>query len=225
MENGRKKYSTIGCCGIDCGLCPRFHTKGDSACPGCCGLNFREKHPSCGFVTCCVAKKELEICSEYKEYPCSRFDPEKEGYDSFVTHKKVFANLDFIKNNGIENFIKQQNKRIGILTTLLANYDDGRSKNFFCLSCALLPLDKPQETRDCINNQSNPLNVKEQNKKLKENLKMIAGALKIDLKLNSKKTPGHDTAFFVALPHRDGFNAGGFHFFQHSVNAFQVCLF
>jgi len=36
-------------CGIDCGLCPGFYISGYSACPGCGGLNFKEKHPSCGF--------------------------------------------------------------------------------------------------------------------------------------------------------------------------------
>ena len=65
----KKKYFTIGCCGIDCGLCPRFHTKGDSVCPGCGGLGFKEKHPSCGFLTCCVTKKGLEVCSDCPDYP------------------------------------------------------------------------------------------------------------------------------------------------------------
>jgi hypothetical protein len=46
-----KSFSYVGCCGIDCGLCPRFHTNGPSACPGCDGDNFHEKHPSYGFVT------------------------------------------------------------------------------------------------------------------------------------------------------------------------------
>jgi hypothetical protein len=27
MAEKLKKYGTIGCCGIDCGLCPRFYTK------------------------------------------------------------------------------------------------------------------------------------------------------------------------------------------------------
>jgi len=46
MKEKLKKFETIGCCGIDCGLCPRFHTTGTSACPGCGGLEFKEKHPS-----------------------------------------------------------------------------------------------------------------------------------------------------------------------------------
>ena len=64
MADRLKKYNTIGCCGIDCGLCPRFHTNGASACPGCCGKDFKEKHPSCGVVTCCVDKHKFETCAD-----------------------------------------------------------------------------------------------------------------------------------------------------------------
>lgn len=38
-----KKIYTLGCCGLDCGLCPRFYTEGSSRCPGCCGENFEKK--------------------------------------------------------------------------------------------------------------------------------------------------------------------------------------
>jgi hypothetical protein len=187
MAETLKKYSTIGCCGIDCGLCPRFHTKGDSVCPGCGGLNFKQKHPSCGFVTCCVIKNGLEVCSDCQDYPCSRFDSEREGFDSFVTHKKVLTNLDFIKNNGIECFIDRQKLRMNILTDFLAKYDDGRSKSFFCVACALLPTDELQETQRFIDNLGDSLGIKEKNKRLKDKLQMIAENLKIDLKLSHKK--------------------------------------
>lgn len=186
MEIEGKKHNTIGCCGIDCGLCPRFHTNGDSACPGCCGLNFKEKHPSCGLVTCCATKKGLEVCSICHEYPCEKFNPVREGYDSFVTHKKVFVNLDFIRKNGIEKFVEQQNRRIEILTNFLTDFDDGRSKSFFCLSCALLPLDKLSEIRTRITLQNNSLTLKEKNKRLKELLLTMAEDLNIELKLVTK---------------------------------------
>lgn len=155
MSSSKKKYDTIGCCGIDCGLCPRYYTKGDSACPGCGGLNFKEKHPSCGYLTCCAIKNGHEVCSECVDYPCKRFDSENESYDSFVTHRKVFVNLNYMKENGTDGFIAQQKQRINILQDFIDNFDDGRSKNFFCLSCALLPLDKLQEAHDFIKSKKN----------------------------------------------------------------------
>jgi len=186
MTDRLKKFETTGCCGIDCGLCPRFYTKGDSACPGCGGLNFKEKHPSCGFLTCCVIKNGFEVCSDCKDYPCKRFDSEKAGYDSFVTHKKVFINLDFIKDNGIEQFSENQKIRMDILNNLLTNYDDGRTKSFYCISCALLPVDKLQETQSFTHTLNKELELKEKCKLIKNSLLKIADSMNIVLKLNNK---------------------------------------
>jgi hypothetical protein len=178
-----KQYETIGACGIDCGLCPRFYTQGDSACPGCGGLKFKEKHPSCGILTCCVLKNGFETCSDCKDFLCHRFDAESAGYDSFVTHKKMLVNIEDIKANGIAYFIKKQKIRIDILNDLLANYDEGRSKSFFCQTCALLPIESLQE----IHNEAKRDNEQERNKHIRKSILRIADSLGIDLKLNKKK--------------------------------------
>jgi hypothetical protein len=172
-----KKHENIGACGIDCGLCPRFHTKGISACPGCGGLNFREKHPSCGVLTCCI-KNGFETCADCKDFPCHRFESESAGYDSFVTHKKMFSNIEDVKLNGIAQFIEKQKIRIDILSDLLTNYDDGRLKSFFCRTCALLPIDRLQE----IHNEIKIIELKAIRKAITE----MADSLNIDLKLNKK---------------------------------------
>lgn len=182
-----KMFESIGCCGIDCCLCPRFHTIGSSACPGCGGLSFKDKHPLCGFLTCCAVKNGFEVCSLCNQYPCKRFDVEKSGYDSFVTHKNVFSNLDFIKQNGIVQFIDHQKTRTEILTYFITNYDDGRSKSFFCLSCALLPLENLKKIQRIAIEYNDSPNLKEKNKRLKDILTKTANELKIELTLRSKK--------------------------------------
>jgi len=186
MKSKLKKFETIGCCGIDCGLCPRFYIKGDSVCPGCGGWDFAGKHPSCGFLTCCAIKKGFEVCSECNDYPCKRFDSERDGYDSFVTHRKVFENLDTIKNFGHTHFINSQDIRIRILRKLLTNFDDGRSKNFFCLGCALLPLERLQEVHEFAINLGSEIELKEKCKQIKNYFTKIADSLAIELKLNHK---------------------------------------
>lgn len=139
----QKKYPTIACCGLDCGLCPRYYTEGPSKCPGCAGPAFYEKHPSCGKITCCVMKKGLEVCGECDEFPCA----EKYGswasdgvqYDSFVTYRKVPDNMAFIQGHGVERYVEHQKSRIDLLETMLKCYNDGRSKNFYCIAATLLP--------------------------------------------------------------------------------------
>ncbi len=141
-----KKIPTLGCCGIDCGLCPRFYTEGSSKCPGCYGVDFENKHPSCSFITCCVKKKNLEVCAECSDFPCPKFAKETGEFDSFVTHRRVIPNQNFIKKSGIAVFIEQQNKRINILQTMLQSYDDGKSKSFYCLAATLLSLQSLNES-------------------------------------------------------------------------------
>jgi hypothetical protein len=145
MNIPKKTYPTIGCCGLDCGLCPRFYTVGHSRCPGCVGPNFFSKHPSCSFITCCVKKKNLEVCGQCPEFPCSKFKSDEEyeqweGSSSYPPPKKIPQNLNFIKKHGIEKFIKQQRRRIKLLETMIKNFDDGRSRSFFCRAATLLDL-------------------------------------------------------------------------------------
>ena len=145
MNKLTKIYPTIGVCGLDCGLCPRYYTVGTSRCPGCCGPDFFNKHPACSFITCCVKKKNLEVCAECSEFPCSKFKSDEEYQQleqssSYPPDKKIMSNLNFIKEHGIKKFINQQEKRIRLLETMLENYNDGRSKSFFCKAAALLDL-------------------------------------------------------------------------------------
>ena len=138
-----KTYPTIGFCGLDCGLCPRYYTVGSSRCPGCSGPDFFNKHPSCSYITCCVKKKKLEVCVQCDEFPCSKFESWLVGggeYDSFLTHKKAQPNLDYIRSNGIDKFIEQQKKRIRLLEGMLKNFDNGRSKSFYCIAATLLSI-------------------------------------------------------------------------------------
>jgi hypothetical protein len=140
-----KKYPTIGVCGLDCGLCPRYYTIGPSRCPGCAGPNFFNKHPSCSFITCCVKKKNLEVCAECSDFPCSKFKSDEEyrqmnESSSYPSCKKILPNLYFIKEHGIKKFIEQQNKRIQLLETMINKFNDGRSRSFFCKAAIFLDL-------------------------------------------------------------------------------------
>jgi len=185
MAESIKEYYTIGCCGIDCGLCPRFHTAGDSVCPGCGGPRFRDKHPSCGFLTCCTLRRGYEVCSECGDYPCGRFDPQRMVYESFVTNRKMLPNLEYISNNGIKPFLEQQNARMSTLKYLLGCFDDGRSKSYFCLACTLLPPENlNMVSREFESLES--LDIKEKNRMVRDRLRVLAEAAGIELKLRKK---------------------------------------
>ena len=162
MEKQSKKYYTLGCCGIDCGLCPRYYTKGESKCPGCFGKNFAEKHPPCSYAICCVKKYGLEVCGQCAEFSCKKYYDKKIEKDSFVTHKKMMENQEIIRRKGIEKFMEEQNIRINILEKILSEYNDGRSKNYFCLAVALLDI-------KCLNKSLLEAEHETQDKSIQEN--------------------------------------------------------
>ncbi len=146
-----KAYPTIGVCGLDCGLCPRYYTVRNSRCPGCGGPGFLDKHPSCSFITCCVKKRGLEACGQCPEVPCPKFRSEEEyrptESSSYPPARKMLSNLRFIEEKGIKKFIRGQRKRIGLLETMIDRYDDGRSRSFFCQAAALLD---PEALEHCL---------------------------------------------------------------------------
>jgi len=189
-ERPEKRFPTIGCCGIDCGLCPRYYTAGSSRCPGCAGPDFFEKHPSCGFITCCVKQRKLEVCAECDEFPCSRFDSWIGG-DSFVTHRMALVNLSSMRETGLERFREQQEKRMALLQTMLEKFDDGRSKSFYCTAAALLPVAALEESLRQAQGQIGQAKVRTMDAKtragiLRGLLNGCAASARVELKLRHK---------------------------------------
>ncbi len=183
-----RKYPLVGVCGLNCGLCPRYYTEGVSRCPGCCGPGFWEKMPGCGFITCCVRKKGLETCAECASFDdCERIarllDSAK-SKDSFLSHRPIKANFSFIREHGIEEFARLELEKQEFLKYLLANYDEGRSKSFYCTSCQLVPLDKLREAlkeAEAEISQNTPL--KDKAKTVRALISRMAESLGIDLRL------------------------------------------
>lgn len=88
-------------------------------------------------------KKSLETCAECSGFPCSKFKSDEEYQQleqssSYPPNKRIMSNLNFIKEKGVKKFIEQQQRRIRLLEIMIKNFDDGRSRSFFCKAVALL---------------------------------------------------------------------------------------
>jgi hypothetical protein len=187
-----KKYPTIGACGLDCGLCPSHHRDGASRCTGCCGEGFWDTHPGCGFITCCVKQRGLDTCGQCNEFEfCPRVMKHLEQAkhsDSMLSYIPVSANFEFVRKNGIEKWDERDKEKIAFLKTLLADYNDGRSKTFYCLSVQLLPLDMLKATlaqaQKKITAEMTP---KDKAKLVRETFKGVAAKSGVELKLRVRK--------------------------------------
>ena len=182
-----KRYPIVGACGLNCGLCPAYH-RGETKCPGCCGPDFWQRHPGCAFITCCVKRHNLETCaqcadSEKCEKVTTLFNFAKQR-DTLISYKPVPANFAFIRKHGIEEFVQLELEKQKLLKYLLENYNEGRSKSFYCTAFQLIPLSKLKRVVTYAE-KGIPANadLKEKARIIKAAISKLAGILQIDLKL------------------------------------------
>ena len=122
-------------------------------------------------------KNHFETCADCGEFPCDKFCRWFEK-DSFVTHQKCFSNIQSIKRDGIDEFLKLQEKRKEILEIMLEKYNPGRSMSFYCLASVFLNI---QSLTNSINQIEN---IKEDKPKLlKISIQELAEKDNIILKL------------------------------------------
>ncbi|MFC1533317.1 DUF3795 domain-containing protein [Thermodesulfobacteriota bacterium] len=174
MKNEKKRYNLIGCCGISCGLCPRYQSKAKSCCLGC----VPDDHCKyCSIYKCCTKKHHFETCADCGEFPCNKFSKWFDK-DSFVTHQKCLSNIQNIKTIGFDEFLKEQEERKEILEIMLEKYNPGRSMSFYCLASALINIES-------LNKSINKMeNTKEDKPKLlKQSIQELAEKENVILKL------------------------------------------
>ncbi len=139
MQEYKRLYPLFSLCGLNCALCPRYHTDGSSKCPGCGGPEFHLKHPACAVITCNKKHDSVEYCFECSAFPCEKYR-EPSVNDSFVAYKNVLTDFGKAKD-GLANYKKALEEKIKILELLLERYNDGRKKNFYCVAVNLLSLE------------------------------------------------------------------------------------
>ena len=139
MDEYKRATPLFSLCGLNCGLCPRYHTQGDSKCPGCGGTDFRLKHPSCAVITCSKKHGNVEYCYQCSSYPCERYSRTGDA-DSFITYRNVITDFAKAKADGADQYMTDLQEKIEILEFLLNTYNDGRRKAFYCNAVNLLSL-------------------------------------------------------------------------------------
>lgn len=139
MHEYNREYPFFALCGLNCGLCPRHYTDGDSKCPGCGGAGFHLKHPSCTVITCNRKHDNVEFCFQCSLYPCERYK-KPNNVDSFITYKNVLADFADAKKD-LSHYKQVLNEKINILNLLIDRYNDGKRKSYYCIAVNLLSLE------------------------------------------------------------------------------------
>lgn len=134
------RYAEIGICGLSCRLCPSYHAQGESKCGGC--KSEYRMGAGCPFITCAVKKKGIEFCWLCEQsQTCEKWRGHREysrQYDTFVCYQKLEDNIAFIKERGVAAFEETQRLREKLLGEMLAEFNEGRSKRFYCVAATVL---------------------------------------------------------------------------------------
>ncbi|NLY20625.1 MAG: DUF3795 domain-containing protein [Tissierellia bacterium] len=187
--NYDRKYPIYSLCGLNCGLCPNYHSTGSFICPGCGGKDFYSVHPKCSIITCAITK-DIEFCHECNEFPCSKYAhlDNEIVYDSFISYQNVKNDIVKVRHIGIEAYCDEQNDKIKILEYLLNNYNAGRQKSFFCVAVNLLELSDIKSTLEKIESLINDdMDIKTKSQIAVNEFKFVANQRNIDIKLIKNK--------------------------------------
>jgi len=184
------KYPEVGICGLSCRLCPSYHRETKSKCDGC--KSVARMNVGCTFIRCAIRKKEVEFCWDCEENTgCKKWNKHRESSkvgDSFVCYQKLEDNIRFIQWNGVEEFENEQLIREKLLKEMLQEFNEGRSKTFYCIASTVLEIEELKYALIEAKKQSKGLNIKEKAKVLHQIFDNIAERKNYYLKLRKWKT-------------------------------------
>ncbi|RPI39614.1 MAG: DUF3795 domain-containing protein [Methanoregulaceae archaeon] len=180
----RIQYPEIGICGLSCRLCPQYHTEGKSRCGGC--KTESRMGAGCPFITCAL-KKGIEFCWNCKvNETCEKWAKHRESgkkADSFKSYQKLKDDIAFIQKNGLNEFEKTQKTREHLLNKMLGEFNEGRSKSYYCIAATVMEIRELEEALKKAHKDSQGLGIKEKARVLHSELDDIARQKNYYLKL------------------------------------------
>jgi hypothetical protein len=179
------EHPEIGVCGLSCRLCPTYHSKSDSRCAGC--KSEGRMKGGCPFITCAVKKRGIEFCWHCPDHGfCEKWDKHRKRgrtQDSFVCYQRLENNIAFVEHRGISAFAEDQKAREQLLSTMLAEFNEGRSKSFYCIAATVLEIQELMQAIARARNEPAGADMKAKSMALHAVLGSIAEQKRYNLKL------------------------------------------
>lgn len=164
------QYPEVGICGLSCRLCPQYYTEGHSRCGGC--KTEIRMCVGCPFITCAIKKKGIEFCWDCDEHEsCEKWKNHREAgkkTDSFKCYQNLEHDIAFIRKNGIDTFEKIQKSRGDLLTRMLDEFNEGRSKSFYCIAATILEIHELEDIMERAKKESGGMDKKSKARVLRD---------------------------------------------------------
>ena len=179
------EYPEIGVCGLSCRLCPTYHSKSESRCFGC--KSEGRMKVGCPFITCAVKGRGVEFCWQCPDHPdCEKWARHRErgqSHDSFVCYQRLESNIAYVGQRGLPACVEDQKERERLLAAMLSEFNDGRSKSFYCVAATVMDIPEIAEAVAQARNESAEKDIKKRCKDLHAILGRIAELKGYNLKL------------------------------------------
>jgi len=142
----------------------------------------------CPFITCAVKKKGIEFCWDCEENRrCSKWAKHRESgrqHDSFITYQKLDENIGTAQRKGVRELDRQQTEKQNLLVQILHEYNEGRSKSYYCLAVTLFDLeDLKTAVQEERRNRSTGSDIKARSKSLHAIFERLAEQKNLQLAL------------------------------------------
>ena len=141
----------------------------------------------CPFITCAVKKKGIEFCWQCGENEtCERWRKHREfskQHDTFTCYQKLEDNISFVRNCGVDEFDKLQRTREELLKEMLQDFNEGRSKNYYCIASTVLKVEELIKVLSEAKEKSKELEIREKSKVLHSLIDQLAERKNYCLKL------------------------------------------
>lgn len=142
---------------------------------------------ACPFHNCAIKRKRIAFCGLCPENnTCARWKKFREAgkqRDSLLTYQKLEDNIAFIQKNGMEEFEKQQEAKENLLRAILAEFNEGRSKTFYCIAATVLEISELESVLYNARAKSKGLDTKAKSEVMHSLLNEIANNKNYSLKL------------------------------------------
>jgi hypothetical protein len=141
----------------------------------------------CPFITCALKKKGIEFCWNCQENEtCEKWKKHRDSgkkTDSFKCYQKLEDDIAFIQKNGVNEFEKSQIMRENLLKEMLREFNDGRSKSYYCIAATVMEIRELEAALNDARKNSDGLGIKEKSRVLHVILDEIARQRNYYLKL------------------------------------------
>jgi len=170
------KHPTVGICGLSCVLCPRYQTDAAGRCYGC--KTESRMSAGCPFITCAIKKKGVEFCWDCDENTtCDKWHKHREHgrtRDSFKCYQTLERDIKLVLEQGVHALVQSQNEREQLLKRMLEQFNDGRSKSYYCIAATVMDAGDIRQALSEANRKSGGLDAKASAKLLHGILDKIA---------------------------------------------------